>query len=69
MSLNDYKCRNCGYIAYDVLDPRKELDKCPKCGFMDWEKTLPSRLSIRFKGDGFYKNEYKKKFKDGKPKF
>lgn len=63
MSLNDYKCQNCGYVMYDILNPRKELDKCPECGFMDWKKVLSPRLSVHFKGDGwtekFYKGEDK----------
>jgi putative FmdB family regulatory protein len=57
----DYECTKCGHnfsVEQSMLD--KPLRKCPKCGGK-LEKLLPQKLSLIFKGSGFYITDYKNK--------
>lgn len=61
MPLYEYECRACGHCFEQI---RKfsdlPLKKCPKCGKNTLQK-LVSSPAIKFKGSGFYINDYAKK--------
>jgi len=68
MPIYNYQCNNCGkqYEIYfrSVDDSKKKhLYKCPYCNSYDVEK-IPSDITIRFKGSGFYETDYKYKKND-----
>ena len=61
MPTYDYECTECGHsfsVEQSMLD--KPLRKCPKCGGK-LDKLLPQKLSLIFKGSGFYITDYKNK--------
>jgi putative FmdB family regulatory protein len=55
----DYKCTKCGYAFSAEQSIRaKPLTRCRKCrGKL--EKLPPQRVSLIFKGSGFYATDYK----------
>lgn len=70
MPIYEYACENCGK-RFEKLQKLsdKPCKKCPSCGGP--LRKLMSSPAIKFKGNGFYINDYAKKdvpAKDGKPK-
>jgi len=60
MPLYEYKCGACGHAFEKIVkfsDP--PLDACPKCGGA--VQKLFSSPAIKFKGSGWYINDYAKK--------
>ena len=57
MPINDWCCPKCGNMKEDVPDKTRFII-CP-CGAI--MEKVPPRVSVRFKGEGFYENDYKKK--------
>jgi putative FmdB family regulatory protein len=60
MPIYEYQCQDCGdkiEIIHKVGDPLKK--KCPKCGGRLKKKI--SAPAIRFKGKGWYVNDYPRK--------
>ena len=70
MPIYEYACENC-HKRFEKLQKisDKPCKKCPGCGGP--LRKLTSSPSIKFKGDGFYINDYAKKSapeKDGQTK-
>jgi putative FmdB family regulatory protein len=60
MPTYDYRCTKCEdsfAVEQSILD--KPLKRCKKCGGK-LEKQPPKRVSVIFKGSGFYATDYKK---------
>jgi putative FmdB family regulatory protein len=60
MPTYDYRCAKCDdsfAVEQSILD--KPLKRCKKCGGK-LEKQLPKRVSVIFKGSGFYATDYKR---------
>ena len=61
MPTYDYRCTKCEdtfAVEQSIVD--KPLKRCKKCGGK-LEKLLPKRVSLIFKGSGFYETDYKHK--------
>jgi len=57
MPIYDFMCSKCKAKVSDVLvSAHNEPQYCQVCGAK--MKRLPSSANIRFKGEGFYKNDY-----------
>ena len=54
-----YKCNECGVFEW-IHSMESFLEKCPKCGSKEFNKTYGS-VSIAFKGSGFYSTDSKEK--------
>jgi putative FmdB family regulatory protein len=68
MPTYDYRCTKCDdsfAVEQSILD--KPLRRCKKCGGK-LEKQLPKRVSLIFKGSGFYETDYKKGSRTDTPK-
>jgi len=61
MPIYEYTCLACGEtyekLSRKVIKPRRR--KCPECGGPAMH--IMSSVAIRFKGPGFYVNDYKRK--------
>ena len=57
MPLYRYECKTCGH-EFRVLQQRDDENPvtCPSCEGTDIQR-LPSRVSIQFKGSGYYKTD------------
>jgi len=56
MPLYRYECKKCGH-EFRVLQQRSDdAVKCPSCESEDLHR-LPSRVSVQFKGSGYYKTD------------
>jgi len=57
MPLYRYECKTCGH-EFRVLQQRDDENTvtCPSCEGTDIQR-LPSRVSIQFKGSGYYKTD------------
>ena len=56
MPLYRYECKTCGH-EFRVLQQRSDdTATCPACEGVDLQR-LPSRVSIQFKGSGYYKTD------------
>ena len=57
MPLYRYECKTCGH-EFRVLQQRDDENPatCPSCDGTDIQR-LPSRVSIQFKGSGYYKTD------------
>jgi putative FmdB family regulatory protein len=63
--LYEYQCKACKHIFEKIQlfsDPL--VTKCPKCGKEEVEQML-SAPAIKFKGSGWYVNDYAKKSSKG----
>lgn len=59
MPLYKYRCNDCDNVFKLLcLDGEEEEPKCPKCGSTSVERMV-SRVGLRFKGNGFYRTDYK----------
>jgi putative FmdB family regulatory protein len=61
MPLHRHECECCGY-RFRVLDLEEKdgAAVCPKCGSTDTHRLLP-RVSVQFKGSGYYKTDHGRK--------
>lgn len=61
----DYICRACEheFIFMKIRSDEELPQKCPECESDKVERQISRGTSIRFKGNGFYVNDYKKKDK------
>lgn len=56
MPLYRYECEECGH-EFRVLQQRgDDTPACPSCESMELHR-LPSRVSVQFKGSGYYKTD------------
>lgn len=55
-----YECPECGEEFTKIQDHHTSTPECPKCGYGGTNKMV-SRASLRFKGSGFYKTDYRNK--------
>lgn len=57
MPLYRYECESCGH-RFRVLHSRRtdDPDNCPSCGGKEIRRLL-SRVSVQFKGSGYYKTD------------
>lgn len=57
MPLYRYECESCGH-RFRVLHSKRsdKLDACPSCGGKETRRLL-SRVSVQFKGSGYYKTD------------
>lgn len=57
MPLYRYECKTCGH-EFRILQQRDDETTvtCPSCEGIDIQR-LPSRVSIQFKGSGYYKTD------------
>ena len=61
MPTYDYRCTKCeDTFAVEQSILAKPLKRCKKCGGK-LEKLLPKRVSVIFRGSGFYETDYKRK--------
>ncbi len=63
MPIRDFTCAQCSCKLEDhyfTTDKDLKLPKCARCGGKAW-KRMPPVVNVRFKGSGFYENDYKKK--------
>jgi len=51
-----YRCTRCGNVFQEIGNSGEETAQCP-CGAKG-ERLMPSRVSVHFKGNGFYKTDY-----------
>lgn len=70
MPLHRHECESCGY-RFRVLDLEEKdgVAVCPNCGSKKTHRLLP-RVSVQFKGSGYYKTDHGRKGNgsDTKPK-
>jgi len=61
MPMYTFKCTKCGHVFEDIMPINTQTKdiKCPKCG-APVEKVLQT-TGLKFKGSGFYINDYKGK--------
>lgn len=61
MPLHRHECKSCGF-RFRVLDleEKKGEVSCPECGSKDTHRLLP-RVSVQFKGSGYYKTDHGRK--------
>lgn len=61
MPLFDYKCRVCGHVQEElvgsILDIYEPIIDCNICGGLI-KRIISGSAGIRFKGSGFYVNDY-----------
>jgi putative FmdB family regulatory protein len=65
MPIYEYRCRRCDY-QFERLEKMNQeplRPRCPRCGRFFGER-LPSVAHARFKGTGFYANDYKRRDKN-----
>jgi len=62
MPINDYYCKQCDKKITDILSTEEKI-LCPYCGGR--VVKLPGIPAIRFKGSGFYANDYSGKCSTG----
>ena len=61
MAIFDYKCTKCGLVdEYLVSNTEEEIILCRLCNELT-ERLMSGNVSFRFKGKGFYANDYKGK--------
>ena len=61
MPLYEYECQACGHFFERIQKyADSPMEECPKCGKKKLHK-LVSSPAIKFKGSGFYINDYAKK--------
>lgn len=60
MPTYDYVCGACGH-ALEIFHSMSEAPKkkCPKCGKSKLERRIGAGAGFLFKGDGFYKTDYR----------
>lgn len=60
MPMYRYKCLWCGEEYRKILSERELFTKCPKddCDGIGEIKDVPSNISTRYKGEGFYSTDY-----------
>ena len=56
-----YKCQGCGHDFKHLKKPGRNgsTPECPKCGSDEVERVMSKTFGIRFKGNGFYRTDYK----------
>ncbi len=61
MPLHRHECNACGY-RFRVLDleEKEGVVTCPECGSKDTHRLFP-RVSVQFKGSGYYKTDHGRK--------
>jgi putative FmdB family regulatory protein len=61
MPLHRHECESCGF-RFRVLDleEKEGVVICPECGSKDTHRLLP-RVSVQFKGSGYYKTDHGRK--------
>lgn len=57
----EYVCDNCGDEFEENHPMQITRQKCKKCGQWKLRKLISGGVSFRFKGPGFYENDYKRK--------
>ena len=61
MASYDYSCKACGEFEVKQSMLEDAYDKCPKCGGVEIKRLIGDAGSgIHFRGQGFYKTDYKK---------
>ena len=60
MARYDYKCSNCGIFEIQQSMKEEALQKCPKCEGNSIGRIISGNVGIKFKGTGFYVNDYAK---------
>ena len=64
MPLYEYQCNKCGFTFEKFFGKFRGVTPCPKCGAA--ANKIISKVSIQFKGKGFYVNDSKtNKDRDG----
>ena len=58
MPIYEYRCTECEHEFRKIQGNFNAIKKCPKCGKKKLKKLL-SRSAVKFKGSGFYENDYK----------
>ena len=58
MPLYKYKCEFCGEKYRRILPERVIFTDCPNCEYDGRIKEVPSHISTRYKGSGFYETDY-----------
>lgn len=56
MPLYRYECKTCGHEFRVLQQRRDDAATCPACEGTDLHR-LPSRVSVQFKGSGYYKTD------------
>ncbi len=59
MALYDYKCSGCGIFEIQQSMKEEALKKCPRCDSDNIYRMI-GNVAIKFKGTGFYVNDYAK---------
>ena len=68
MPIYKYKCKSCGHEFEEFrMVSNTDIPKCEKCG--SEVKKIFGRVGVKFKGSGFYENDYKKKDKPKQDKY
>lgn len=62
MPVYNYRCQECGeeFTKIRNISARDKQIKCPGCGSHKKKKRLIPKMTIHFKGGGFYKTDNKK---------
>lgn len=53
------KCNACEEEFVKIIQGNPTTIVCPECGSDNVEKTMPTSVAIRFKGEGFYRGSEK----------
>lgn len=59
MAMYNFKCDDCGEEFTKITHGNSTTFSCPECKSDDVEKMMPTNIGIRFKGEGYYKTDYK----------
>ncbi|MEZ6005664.1 MAG: zinc ribbon domain-containing protein [Planctomycetota bacterium] len=60
MPTYDYRCNACGH-TFELFQTMSEREKrkCPECGKNKLERLIGMGAGLLFKGEGFYKTDYR----------
>ncbi len=61
MPIFDYQCPDCKHIQEFLDTQSNEVHLCVKCELPKTMSKLMSAGNFKFKGSGFYENDYKNK--------
>lgn len=53
------ECNDCDEEFVKIIQGNPTTIVCPECGSDNVKKTMPTSVSLRFKGKGFYRTDYK----------